>query len=94
MKHTKGPWQFDPHAENIIATDKTTDNVICRIPYTLYDPRTEYPELQHANAALIASAPDMLETLEYIYNECFDLEQKDWDLIETTIKKAKGTNNE
>ena len=59
MKHTPGPWRVETERAYIQITP--TDNVaICELW------RRGNPELEMANARLIAAAPDLLEALEML----------------------------
>ena len=100
MSHTKGPWTASEHGDY---GDYDGNSIVIRgddlrIAAVLgYD-----TEETHANARLIAAAPELLETLEHI--ACADTATWDADMrdefrwwaqtrAKLAIAKAKGENN-
>lgn len=99
-KHTPGPWKiwdgwgssrFAPVVVDCIpdVDGKFVGNCICHVAGTNED--------REANARVIASAPEMLEALEYIRANCFiycdssmDIDNTACDLADRAIAKATG----
>lgn len=90
QKHTQGPWHITPppHAPNqdrfVYAQDDYMVADCSRIPR-----RTD--DEQRANAALIATAPDLLEALKMVSN--FNWKNNRTHLLEivnAAIDKAEG----
>lgn len=66
-KHTEGPWEtdeidHDDFYQDILVRSSNTHRTICRI-WIDDAPVEDYNRTQWANAGLIASAPDLLNTL-------------------------------
>lgn len=94
-KFTPGPWII----KDRIKTDEfipvgPKDNVHVALVYSYKFDRIEIVTAEwQANAHLIAAAPQMLETLEYIETLLIvkDIKAPDTlDLIQAVIRKAKG----
>jgi hypothetical protein len=70
-KHTPGPWVSTiatetTHKEIFIGpTDNITIDPLCKLPLT-----NEFKPNQQANTKLIAAAPDLLETLQGLFEHC------------------------
>lgn len=79
-QHTPGPWTFhlEPDGEIHISGD---DLHVCRLPQG-------YPN-EAANARLIASAPDLLDALEYAYTQ-LDPRSEHAHQASIALAKAKG----
>jgi len=60
-KHTKGPWQVVEHVSGMIGVNDANGKSLCAVGCNKTDGRDD-----KANAALIASAPDLLQALEAI----------------------------
>jgi len=58
LKHTPGPWRVDSYTNCIEGSDDLT------VAHAWYDTRGR--EQAHANACLIAAAPDLLEALKRV----------------------------
>ena len=70
MKHTKGPWHFEP--EIAYGWDVRGENCwICSVNNS-HDNSPGFPRgLEgRANAELIAAVPDLLEALEGLFEQC------------------------
>ena len=85
LKYTKGEWLID--GSQIVTGFEPTDETICDI-----NPNTEYPTVYQrnedesfANAKLIASAPDMYETLRELLS-CYE---KDGHLLNFNVNNAR-----
>ena len=82
MSKTKGPWFISSvegkDHELMIGADDGSD-VIC-------DLRID----KHDDAALISSAPEMLEVLGIICDQCLDLTFDQLCLVKDVIRKANG----
>ena len=64
MTHTKGPWQVDPRdvtGEGDLIITTTRGRSICEV----HNHANAEPDDVNANAALIATAPDLLESLQW-----------------------------
>ena len=105
--HTKGPWKFD--------TEDIGDEDVCVVPRNVYagnvvivdsdgglyswDKAPPTIEEVYANARLIAAAPDLLEALEYLRENCIAYSEPPVDpeiqeaieMAEAAIRKAKGS---
>ena len=95
--HTKGPWRI----EGSVIRASDSGRGLMRIPIGIVDdapwPGLPTPEERKANANLIASAPDLLEALEFIINSLSDYDDEGvLDHVEpiiiarAAIAKAKG----
>jgi len=83
-KHTPGPWDMDhlQHGDNLILSK--SGYVIASVGGRL----RAYQHQQKANAALIAAAPDLLEALIEVSDECRRMQV---DLVGTTLEGRPGT---
>ncbi len=87
MKHTPGPWETDPEFNNecILGNDKilVADCTILHIKRS--------NEMIRANARLIASAPDLLETCKEAraFLEGLDMKWAIWSDLNQAIAKAE-----
>ena len=94
-KYTPGPWYADaPPILTIGGKDFCQDwyvhnkaKVICSFPVNFSTPETG------ANARLIAAAPDMLETLEFLINT-HTFSSSTHEMLEAVIEKATGKTKE
>jgi hypothetical protein len=87
-KHTQGPWVAIPMPDGSI--DICKSNAGYHIAQMLY---TGYPADVQANARLIASAPDLLASLESLLDDADVCEVAGDDAIRqarAAIAKAKG----
>ena len=94
-KHTPGPWRVQP--AQITPTSKATTFEVVTDEWDVVAGRVGIRK--ETDATLIASAPDLLEALEDLINQCgkeqgelywwIDLEQ-----ARAAIAKAKGESNE
>lgn len=90
MAHTPGPWQVSGIRERMAGEQWLTvgpDNY--KIAYVIYSDKTPADHVQsHADARLIAAAPDMLAALEDIAIT----DEADWmrERARTAIAKATG----
>lgn len=66
MEHTKGKWEIVGNSEAIGVGTGKTYNQICRLINPGFPPDDE----DMANAALIAAAPDLLESMKALFKEC------------------------
>jgi hypothetical protein len=84
MKHTPGPWRVETERAYIQITP--TDNVaICELW------RRGNPELEMANARLIAAAPELLELLMELQDIVFLTRNNELHTrIDKAIAKARG----
>lgn len=86
MKHTPGPWSYDPD-ENEIHADTRQD--AGGDPYHICEMLSKNP----ANARLIAASPDLLEALKQAVARIEFLNGADdsaMDRIRAAIAKAEG----
>lgn len=75
-KHTAGPWRIDRnncHAGQIAVIHHCLNNDYVEIWSTNWPDKEE---TQEANAALIASAPELLEALDYLLEMTVDQDLK------------------
>ncbi len=83
-KHTPGPWELQGGYRDIM----TKDARVCTVRHG-YVTRETY----HANARLIAAAPDLIAALRYVL-ELHDanepIEPKDAELLRAAIAKVEG----
>jgi len=92
-KFTPGPWRFNSRGENIgeILLANTLGS-----PLVIQACRGYIDEEFKANAALIASAPEMYKTLELILNDCQDITSRGDQrtgivlLIKSVLASARG----
>lgn len=86
MKHTKGPWitMQSPSGNHFV---RANGNIrIANCATNDVDEATEF-----SNAQLIAAAPEMLEALEYLFNQTtLRISPVKNEEILNLIKKAKG----
>ena len=96
MNHTPGPWKaiYDGDEELAISAPKGDPDLRCdswqsfAVVYVSEDDGEAGLEKAAANARLIAAAPEMLSTLEYLVTRLEDI--TDIRLAEEVIAKAKG----
>jgi hypothetical protein len=84
-KHTPGPWFV--HHDSVFATgdfDGWNEKTIC---HTSFERDGDTP----ANMALIAAAPELLEALEYLVENCLESEGGSYERAVGAIKKARGS---
>lgn len=93
--HTSGPWHVSPVKHQVW-------NKACNVIADLQESELSFPNLETlANAQLIASAPELLEALEDVFEDWVtlvgeDLEEQNedvkriWKKAESAISKAKG----
>jgi hypothetical protein len=76
--HTPGPWDYD--MDYIVAPDpdgRHPDIYIAEIAHSDDDEgRIASPEQQDANRRLIATAPELLEALDYLLEQTVDMDLK------------------
>lgn len=94
-KHTKGPWKIEPpHTSIRIAGPMSRVNIICEVTASAYAGEApEYNQEDRANARLIASAPELLEAVEELYEAIDSSIELTPDLLQKVagvIRKAKG----
>jgi hypothetical protein len=98
-KHTPGPWRVDPdHCRDVQTADGAIE--ICLAeggkPYGQNSFSVPPVEESHANARLIAAAPDLLETLKLLHLHLttpIAIQVSRADLVnkaKTAIAKAEG----
>lgn len=76
-KHTQGPWSVDGHdLTSVIAGGPNHWRHIARCEFGYQAHHEPYFEMDKANARLIAAAPELLEALEDIIENCY-FEKKD-----------------
>lgn len=97
MSHTPGPWFFDPEVEpedpkkaRLEIVDESFNGVIA----TVTNSEDEISE-DYANGRLLAAAPELLEALKGLLNECdlgeaTDETQLLIDVAKAAISKATG----
>lgn len=79
LKHTPGKWEYEKTGKTFVVFPKGLSSDIANI-IDRVDKTTE------ANAKLIAAAPDLLEALIKIYDEC---KNKQCTIAETAIEAIK-----
>lgn len=88
FKGTPGPWNYCAEEPDWV-TDSNDNIAVARV--TRYNTDAE---AQHANAKLIAAAPELLEALELILSYHDDgncvLHKEDVSMARAAIKKALG----
>jgi hypothetical protein len=98
-KHTTGPWGVDGNA--IVASKPFRAELEGGYPDTVCEMNSSvYPESTTANAALISAAPELLDALEHLASEAWQLRKgnvkKDYHLLVAhnaaikAIRKARG----
>lgn len=91
-KHTKGPWRFEKnyYHDRFNLRSEYRETFIGDI--TIDRAHADFkPEEAQANAHLIAAAPTMIETLEFLLaDENTDLDYEARMMIESAIKRARG----
>ena len=93
-QHTPGPWRVDPdHCRDVQTSDGAIE--ICLAeggkPYGINLFSVPPIEEAHANARLIAAAPDLLEACIVAFHQtCSVGRPKDWEQLRTAIAKATG----
>jgi hypothetical protein len=87
-QHTPGPWRATAWGETI-SIDSPHGNYsgIARLNFSGNADYGIPPQLETANARLIAAAPDMLEALESLFEECA-MVHKHWGEGNNTEKAA------
>jgi hypothetical protein len=73
--HTPGPWDYD--MDYIVAPDpdkRHPDIYIAEIIHADDEGRLASPQQQDANRRLIAAAPELLETLDYLLEQTVDMD--------------------
>ncbi len=94
MSHTQGPWKYDI-GNSQIEVEETRIPIadICRIN-DLIDNEGEYLPDADDNAQLIATAPEILETLEDVLKvlEARGMNDATTQRIKEVLKKAKNEN--
>jgi hypothetical protein len=93
-KHTPGPWRVDPdHFRDVQTTDGAIE--ICLAeggePYGKNLFSVPPIEEAHANARLIAAAPDLLEALKAILEDMDSEHGTDYDYAKARAAIAKAT---
>lgn len=89
MKHSPAPWK--------VTEDENGDTFV--VPEEDFAHRIFIGNLEdtcstcYANANLIASAPELLETLELVMKAFEGNFAIDWNMIQEIIDKAKGNKN-
>jgi len=93
MNYTPGPWHYDEHTDNIVATDTPDDggDIIC----VGLSEGGDSPSRRrwNANASLISAAPDLLEALETIMKYPSIPNTIGYEMVDTAraaIAKARG----
>lgn len=92
-KHTPGPWDFSWEIQpNGCPTVGHKGLMVCMVTHSAKEP--DQKETALANAALIASAPDLLKVLQTIKRRMYEpralmLEEVE-AMIDIAIAKAKG----
>lgn len=108
-KHTPGPWKLAnsgfANAPSVIFTGEKSPNFGAKYPLQGCDWIAEVKEDEsprgreyHANARLIAAAPELLEACQialWIRDKIqerggFGATFEEWDVVEAAIRKAKG----
>lgn len=103
-KHTPGPWKLEQHKTKKFPTCTEFEIWSQNTHITTIYEHVDDIAVDVANACLIAAAPDLLTTLERVY------EAEDWPcgcdcysqgegpclscVIKNTLRKAKGENDE
>lgn len=105
-KHTPGPWAFSTstngwsytinifQADNATPTDGWSD-----VGYIIKTCEGEQQAIQHANARLIAAAPELLEALQAIVKSLVDQDDEGMiehaqQMIDARVAIAKATGGE
>ena len=99
MKTTKSPWISKKDSANSIEVMGPNGNQICQL---ISEDDDFINEECHANARLIAAAPELFETLQNIIERCNDSKEPDADVIiedvlfiaKEAIAKAKPNSNQ
>lgn len=86
-KHTPGPWKSNPYVHSMIHGFAVYSDKSC-VDKIADDIKRE------ADARLIAAAPEMLEALGRIVDECTDLTFEQLCLAKDAIRKATGGDRE
>lgn len=85
-KHTPGPWTYDED-HNI---ESPTGRVVS-VGWTGYAGESGSGEIyEEADARLIAAAPDLLEALKAVRDECMGYVPNCANIIDAAIAKAEG----
>jgi hypothetical protein len=97
MKHTPGPWAAELGRDGSFLIEADRQGVTGGL--LVLASRNEHPllaEQMHANARLIAAAPDLLEALQEMY-QAFnwgDMNQGEtWAILKARAAIAKATND-
>jgi hypothetical protein len=89
MKHTSGPWKSIKFGENetyVITNDAGTPGVHREIATVSFGYSEPAETEQHANAKLIAAAPELLEALKMA--EGYVVGLKNQEMVAAAIAKA------
>ncbi len=101
MKHTPGPWIYDPknnsyiNSPYMIWTSKGPGHGTVAETNSVGLNPTD-PDMQAADACLIAAAPDLLEMCKkvlMVLTGPYSTSEGAWDDLEQVIKKAEGGDN-
>ncbi len=68
MKHTPGPWKIDSYNLNVYCAG----GLLAKVYGHLINGE------RHANANLIAAAPEMLGELEFLIDHCLEIESRQY----------------
>lgn len=87
-EHTEGPWEVyklstESHADELCIV--VTEDLESEVTGVIYE---------ESDASLIAAAPEMLEALENLENDNGAIPEHAWQMVQTSISKAKGGNDE
>ncbi|MCE1001859.1 hypothetical protein [Pseudomonas sp. NMI1173_11] len=91
-KHTPGPWRVGRHSSEVIA-DMPADPPFRGMTDDCVKHYGGYLVAESCaadDARLIAAAPELLEALENLENDCGQIPDHAWELIQSAIAKARG----
>ena len=99
-KHTPGPWKAFPDNGNLVRNVAGGGGTVAHVQGhpAKYQTVKDYHEIVEANARLIAAAPELLEALEELIDQCIHAEGSmdynygkfELERAEKAIAKAKG----